>query len=219
MFRVKICGITTADDGKLAVDAGADAIGLNFYSRSPRYIQPDLAQAIVDGVGSRAAKIGLFVNAAVAHVLRTFDALQLDAIQLHGDEPPQFLAQLMPRPVVRAFRIGEAGIGFAIDYLRECERLGCSPAMVLFDAQVSGVYGGSGQLGKWDSAAQFARMPEHPPLVIAGGLTPWNVAEAVRSVRPAAVDTASGVEMSPGRKSPDLVSAFVAAARQAFETA
>ena len=245
MFRIKICGITNVDDALTVASAGADAVGLNFYPKSPRYITPERAREIVDSLPGGMVKVGLFVNAPDEQVRQTFDQLGLDLIQLHGDEPPGFLAELGDRPVMRAFRLGPGGVlespslldpgellagsprqPHALEpigaYLAHCRWLGCTPRLVLADAYVEGTYGGTGQIADWQSLKAYRSARGEatiPPLVLAGGLTPENVAEAIRTVRPAAVDTASGVESGPGRKDPAKVEAFVRAARAAFEDA
>lgn len=214
--------------------AGADAIGLNFYARSPRHVDIHTARRIVATLPRAIIKVGLFVNAAADDVCRLCDELRLDLIQLHGDERPEYLGQIQGRAVLRAFRVGAEGLRPVTDYLAQCRALGVMPSLVLLDAQVPGEFGGTGQTTDWSLAASYAQQAEGrrkgrqqvaapasgitapgqwPPLVLAGGLTPANVAEAVRRVRPAAVDTASGVESSPGHKDPAAVAAFVEAAR------
>jgi len=216
MFRIKICGITNVDDALAATRAGVDALGLNFYPKSRRYLDPDLARPIVEAVSHNAVKVGLFVNASVDHVQQTFDRLGLDLIQLHGDEPPEFLAELGNRPVMRAFRLGPAGSPPVAEYLGRCRRMDCLPRLVLIDAHVKGEYGGTGKVADWPAAKEYAVAEGGSSLVLAGGLTPDNVAEAIHAVSPAAVDTAGGVESSPGKKDPAMIEAFVRAARLAF---
>jgi len=217
MFRVKICGITSRDDARAVVKAGADAVGLNFYPKSPRYVTLEKARRIADVLPQELIKVGLFVNAAAEEVCRTFDRLDLDLIQLHGDEPPAFLAELGDRPVIRAFRVGPDGLQPVDEYLRRCRELERLPRLVLVDAYVKEAYGGTGSVADWDALRTIPPGETFPPMVLAGGLTPHNVAEAIRTVRPAAVDTASGVESSPGKKDPAAVEAFVQAARAAFK--
>ncbi len=216
MFRIKICGITSVDDARSVARAGADAVGLNFYPKSPRQVTPEQARQIVDALPDRMVKVGLFVNAAAEHVLATFDQLGLDLIQLHGDEPPEFLAALGGRPVMRAFRLGPEGLRPVTEYLDRCRGLACLPQLALADAHVKGKYGGTGEVADWSILREYHTGVEYPPLVLAGGLTPCNVAEAIRTVRPAAVDTSSGVESSPGKKVPADIAEFVCAAREAF---
>jgi phosphoribosylanthranilate isomerase len=209
MFRIKICGITSVDDALTAVRAGADAIGLNFYPRSPRYISLDTARQIVAAVPKGIVKVGLFVNAPAPDVCQTCDELHLDLIQLHGDEPPEYLTQLDDRPIIRAFRVGADGLAFVSDYLARCRQLQALPKLVLLDSLVAGEFGGTGKVVDWSVAQQYVTQSGLPPLVLAGGLTPDNVAEAIQAIRPAAVDVASGVESSPGRKDPAAIVAFV----------
>lgn len=216
MFQIKICGITSIDDALMVARAGADAIGLNFYARSPRYVRPEVARDIVKALPADIVKVGLFVNAPADEVCRRFDDLQLDLIQLHGDEPPEFLAQLDGRPVMRAFRVGPEGLPPVSEYLARCQRLAVPLQLVLLDSLVAGTYGGTGATVDWSTAKQYLGKPDVPPLVLAGGLTPENVADAIRIVRPAAVDVASGVESQPGRKNPTAVGAFIGAARAAL---
>ena len=216
MFQIKICGITSVEDALAVARAGADAVGLNFYARSPRYVAPETAGDIVKNLPAGIVKVGLFVDTPPTDVCRLFDLLRLDLIQLHGDQPPAFLTQLGDRPILRAFRVGPDGLQPVMDYLAQCRGLAALPKMVLIDALVEGAYGGTGKVVDWDTAKQYTTMSDMPPLVLAGGLTPKNVALAIRAVVPAAVDVASGVESRPGRKNPPAVEAFVKAARAAF---
>ncbi len=216
MFRIKICGITTVADALAAAEAGADALGLNFYPRSPRYVEPQVARKIVEALPAGVIKVGLFVNARPGEIRPLWEQLGLDLIQLHGDEPPELLAALSDCRVMRAFRVGAEGLNPVVDYLQRCRRLNCLPGMILADSAVKGTYGGSGQVGPWQILAR--RPADLPPLVLAGGLTPDNVAHAIAAVQPAAVDTASGVEDAPGHKSSDRIRSFVRSARQAFDS-
>jgi phosphoribosylanthranilate isomerase len=216
MFRVKICGITTEADARAVAAAGADAVGLNFFEKSPRFLAPDNAESVAAAVPDGIVKVGLFVNAAASQIQETWDWLGLDLIQLHGDEPPEFLRELGNRPIMRAFRLGEDGLAPICRYLETCRDLGCLPRLVLIDSFRKGQYGGTGAIADWDTARQYPLEPWHPPLVLAGGLTPENVGDAIEVVRPSGVDTASGVESAPGKKDAGLVRRFVEAARQAF---
>lgn len=224
MFQIKICGITNAEDARQAALAGADAVGLNFYTDSPRYIDPRSARAIVEALPPGIVKTGVFVNATADEISEIAEALRLDLVQLHGDESPELLGQLsdmQPRPVMKAFRVDSVLDG-VLSYLDQCRALACLPQLVMFDAPrgggpQSGSYGGTGKLTDWDLAARYGRRDDLPPLVLAGGLSAGNVAEGIRTVRPAAVDVASGVEIGPGRKDPAQVVAFISAARAAFD--
>jgi phosphoribosylanthranilate isomerase len=218
MFTIKICGITRPEDAQATVEAGADAIGLNFYPQSSRAIDLARARAIVAVLPREMIKVGLFVNAAPAEICRTCDALGLDLVQLHGDEPPQLLSALGGRPVMKAFRpAGAEGLRVVLDYLETCRALGCLPRLVLLDAPLTRGFGGSGTLADWRLAKQYGESYQGPKLVLAGGLKPDNVADAIRTTGARSVDTASGVESEPGIKDPAAVRAFVHAARSAWD--
>jgi phosphoribosylanthranilate isomerase len=216
-FRVKICGITSARDAAAAAEAGADAVGLNFYRGSKRYVELDRAKEIVAAIPQGVTKVGVFVNADVSLIRTMQPALDLDMVQLHGDEPPEFLRELIeegvPTPVMRAFACGaDHSLAGVADYLARANDLGCPPRLVLLDAAVPGQQGGTGVTCDWSTAAAYHQLPVAPPLVLAGGLTPDNVAAAIAAVQPAAVDVASGVESSPGCKDAQLMRRFVAGA-------
>jgi phosphoribosylanthranilate isomerase len=219
MFRIKICGITCVEDALATARAGADAIGLNFYPRSPRYVAVEAARQIMAVLPTEMVAVGLFVNTPSSDVCRLCDELQLDLIQLHGDEPPEYLALLGARPIMRAFRVGADGLQPVLAYLDRCRELAAMPRLTLLDSPAGAKFGGTGQTGDWSAAAEYAQHAAEanlPALVLAGGLTPENVAAAIQAVHPAAVDVATGVESSPGRKDPAVVEAFVQAARLAF---
>lgn len=202
MTKIKICGIKTIPDALAAVDAGPDLIGFNFYPKSPRYVEVGMVRNIMS-VMRRIGKVtcvGVFVNASVAEILATMDTLGLNLAQLHGDETPEMLKALDGK-AFKAFR----GIPENINGFERQD----APAF-LVDAAVKGVYGGSGVTADWDGAAALAKKF---PLLLAGGLTPENVAEAVRRVQPWGVDVASGVESAPGVKDPGKMKAFVQAVR------
>lgn len=215
-FTVKICGITRPEDAVAAAAAGADAIGLNFFGKSSRYISEEQAAAVIANAPPDVATVGLFVNATTDQILARLENLGLDWIQLHGDEPPELLQEIPSEMVVRAFRLGPEGLGPIWKYLDACDRLGSMPAMVLLDACQPGEFGGTGHLSDWNAAAEFVNACEEIASVLAGGLKPGNVARSIATVRPAAVDTASGVEGSRGIKDAALMQRFVANARQAF---
>jgi phosphoribosylanthranilate isomerase len=216
MFRIKICGITSVEDALMTAQAGADAIGLNFYARSPRCVAIETAERIVQAMPAGVVKVGLFVDTPAAEVCRLFDDLHLDLIQLHGNQPPEFLAQLGDRPAMKAFRVGSESFPRIAEYLACCQSLKAVPKLVLLDALVEGKLGGTGRVADWNVARAYHTITGAPPLVLAGGLTPDNVAEAIRQVHPVAVDVASGVESQPGRKDAAAVAAFVQAARDAL---
>jgi phosphoribosylanthranilate isomerase len=213
-FSIKICGIANQDDAQAAFRAGADAIGLNFYAQSPRYIDFDRANRIVPALPAGLATVGLFVNSDPTIICDAHDKLALKWIQLHGDEPPEFLIELGKRAIIKAFRFGPEGWKPIIEYLQRCRDLNCLPAMMLVDALAPGQYGGTGRRVSWKLLKGYPFESWQPPLVLAGGLTPENVAEAVAMVRPAAVDTASGVESAPGVKDHNKIAAFATAAKK-----
>lgn len=217
MFEIKICGVTTVQDALAAAEAGADAIGLNFFPGSSRWVDEQTASAIVHALPADVMKVGVFVNSADRLVLDIYDQIGLDLIQLHGDEPPEYLGALGNRPTLKAFRCAEDGLAPALAYLERCRELGRMPEMVLMDAFRPGHYGGTGATINWLTLVDHQTNREMPPLVLAGGLRAETVAEAIAMVEPMAVDTASGVESSPGHKDPALIAAFVNAARQAFD--
>lgn len=215
MFRTKICGITTPNDARAVGEAGADAIGLNFYPPSPRSVTVDAARAIRDAA-SDLQVVGVYVNAAVAEITRAVSELSLSAVQLHGDEPPELLADLPELPVVVARRMDERGVGPIVDHLAACAAAGRSPDAVLIDAAAPGAYGGTGKTADWALLSRNRDQLGDLPLILAGGLKPENVADGIRAVGPHGVDTASGVESAPGLKSAERVRAFVTAATAAF---
>ena len=202
--RVKICGVTTVEDGVMCAAAGADAIGLNFWSGSARRVAPERARAIVRALPSTILKVGVFVDAGRARIEETIAAVGLDAIQLHGDETPEECSGFTVK-VIKAIRVAEGGEGlvsvaerFAVDY-------------ILLDADAGASYGGSGRTFDWSRTTGVA--PGR--LFVAGGLRPENVAAAVRTARPYAVDTASGVESAPGKKDAERVREFIHHAKHA----
>jgi phosphoribosylanthranilate isomerase len=214
---VKLCGIRDVETARLAAECGADAIGLNFFGRSPRYVDPATARQIVDVLPPSVEAIGLFVNVPVEQIEAVAKACALTTIQLHGDEPPEFLAALRERlptaRVMRAFRVGDEGCGEIASYLEKCVRLGVTPWRCLVDARVSGSYGGTGAIAPWEIVAREYRTDLWPPLVLAGGLVAENVSAAIAGVKPWGVDVSSGIESSPGVKDPEAMRAFLRAAR------
>ena len=216
MFQIKICGVTTADDARMVVAAGADAIGFNFYSKSARYLSRREASDVAEAVPSTVAKVGVFVNESPESMRRIGDELRLDYLQLHGDEPVECLEQLAPRRLIRAFRCPDATMAPLLEYLAECSRRQVDLAAVLIDAHVPGAYGGTGRRVDWAAVDDLRARIGQTRIILAGGLTAENVGQAIRSARPQGVDTASGVESAPGRKDAGKVAAFVQAARAAL---
>ena len=207
MVKIKICGITDRDDALHALDCGADALGFVFYERSPRAITRDRAQAIIAALPPLVTVVGLFVNADPRIVREIADDCGLDVIQYHGDESPETV-RMAPRRAIRALRVRDNEIFHEIDRY---------PASgLLLDAWVTGAFGGTGVLCNWEIAGEIAKKR---PVILAGGLTPENVAAAIQTVRPYGVDVSSGVEAAPGRKDRKKVAAFIKAAQIAAQTA
>jgi len=205
MVKVKICGITNRDDAEVAVAAGADALGFVMYKQSPRWVEPAVARAIIAELPPFVLPIGVFVNEEAGIVRRLVDECGFALAQLHGDETALYCQQL-GRPALKALRLKDRGAFLAL-----AEFQGRAGARgFLIDAFSDQAYGGTGQTVDWTLAAEVARAV---PVLLAGGLTPFNVAEAVRLVRPYGVDVSSGVELSPGKKDSRKVSAFIEAAR------
>jgi len=219
VFQIKICGITNPADAAAAVDAGADAIGLNFYPLSRRFVSQDFARLITTTLPVETTKVGVFVNASPADIRSIIGHVRLSAIQLHGSEPAEIVAQLPTfYPVLSAYRCDARGLAPCSEYLKQCRSCGRSPDAVLLDAaaEATDEYGGTGRVADWKRIARERDLIGNVWLVLAGGLTPDNVAEAIRIVRPHAVDVASGVESAPGKKDAAKMRDFVAAARDAF---
>lgn len=209
--RVKICGLTTVADALAAVDCGADAIGLNFHPPSPRCIEPAQAAEILRFLPPFTSAIAVVVNRrweTMVEWARRFP--RLNAVQIHGDLPepgPEL-------PFIPAFGIkGESDVLAMNRFLAVCRARGPIPTAVLVDAKVDAMFGGTGQTAPWNL---LENLQLDVPLILAGGLTPENVAEAIRRVRPYAVDVASGVESSPGRKDPEKISRFIEAVHDAL---
>lgn len=203
MTRVKICGLTREDDALQCVEAGADAIGLNFWPGTARCVDVATARRIVDAVGARVLTVGVFVDATEQEIADIRERTGIVCVQLHGQEPPELVARFLPH-AYKALRVkGEASIDEARRFPGE---------HILLDAYVAGQPGGTGHTFNWRLAAAFARERR---VTLAGGLHPGNVAEAISAVQPYCVDVASGVELSPGVKDPNAVTAFIRAAQHA----
>lgn len=251
MFQIKICGITNADDALLAAELSADAIGLNFYEKSSRFITPEQTREIDRTLDIAIERVGVFVNASRDSILTCCGRATACNVQLHGDETPEFavgmrdelemlsripataqpwiirLLQTLggnkpPREptfrLIRAFRCANDGLDGINAYLMQCQKLGGLPHAVLLDACAPGSYGGTGHRLDWNMVREQRDKLLDLPLILAGGLTPDNVAEAIRTARPDAVDVASGVESSPGKKDPAKMRDFIANAKAAFAT-
>ena len=202
-LKVKICGVTNLEDAIAAVDAGADALGFMFYESSPRHVAVKVAADIICQLPPFVAKVGVFVNATEETVRRAIAECGIDTLQFHGDETPEFCRRFLPLKIYKAFR------------MENLESLGALPGYRtdawLLDSFVEGKPGGTGAKFNWDLAVESKKLGR--PIILAGGLTPENVADAVRKVRPFAVDVSSGVESSPGKKDHAKMRMFIAAAK------
>ncbi|MGE0469409.1 MAG: phosphoribosylanthranilate isomerase [Nitrospira sp.] len=204
-MKIKICGMTNLEDADGAVRAGADALGFVMYRKSPRFVEPAVARAIVAGLPPFVLPVGVFVNEEVEKVRALMDECGFALAQLHGDESAHY-CQNLGRPALKAIRLKDRG-----GFLALAEFHGRANVRgFLIDAFSDHAYGGTGQMVDWTLAQEAARSA---PIILAGGLNPGNVAQAVQMVRPYGVDVSSGVEQSPGKKDPDKVKAFIQAAR------
>ncbi|MFM7413141.1 MAG: phosphoribosylanthranilate isomerase [Planctomycetota bacterium] len=226
MFHVKVCGVTSAADARMVATAGADAIGLNFVAGSPRCLSVETACEVAAAVPEQVLVVGVFAGTPAVEIKRIAAAVPLDAVQLHGHlsdggvvDPPERCAELAPLPVIRAVRLEADGLVAAREWIAAARALGHAPAMAVVDAAVTAATA-AGQLGGTGATVDWARLAAAGdlgiPVAVAGGLSPGNVAEAVRVSRAEAVDTASGVELAPGRKDPAEVGQFCAAATAAL---
>ena len=202
--KVKICGITRLPDALAAVEAGADALGFMFFEGSKRHLTPAAATKIIRALPPFVAKVGVFVNASAETVRATIAECGLDTLQFHGEETPEFCRQFAPLKVVKAFRIqNAASLQPLPDYAVDAW---------LLDSYVPGHRGGTGEKFNWELAAQAKELGR--PVILAGGLSPENIADAMQQVWPFGVDVSSGVESAPGQKDAGLVRRFVEIVRE-----
>lgn len=202
MVRVKICGITNLKDARAAVDCGADALGFVF-AESPRKVSVREVCAITSALGPWVSTVGVFAGESPAKIKKIARACGLSAVQLYGDESPKELTGLFPLKVIKAFRVRAQ---------EDLRGLGDFPAdAFLFDTKVDGRYGGTGESFDWNL---LARIRVLRPVILSGGLDPWNVSRAVQTVRPYGVDVSSGVETSPGKKDHAKVREFILNAKK-----
>lgn len=199
---VKICGLTNLEDTLLAIDAGADFLGFNFYSQSPRYLSYEKAKRIFEEVPPNIPKVGVFVNEDFENLIDIVQLLELDYVQFHGDETPDFCNQL-GHPWWKAIRLGKE------EDLEEVTKY--ESEWILIDAHVQGQYGGTGVKPDWDLAKRVKNLGKK--IFLAGGLKPDNVQLAIATVQPYAVDVASGVESKPGKKDAAKMEDFVRRAK------
>ena len=198
MTRIKICGITRAEDARMVATSGADAIGLVFYAQSPRHVSIEQAAQLVAALPPFVTTVGLFVDADAAFVREVLRVVPLDVLQFHGDETPEYCAQF-GRPYLKAIRV-KAGVD-----LLQCAAQFSAAQALLLDAYVAGVPGGTGATFDWGLIPKELPLP----VILSGGLDAENVAEAIERVRPYAVDVSSGVEAGKGIKDAAKVAAFV----------
>ncbi len=210
-IRIKICGVTTVDDVQASVDAGADGIGINFHPGSLRYVRPESVEHLLRALPPLVSAVGVFVAQPLLQVRNSAQRLGLHAIQWHGENRDAI--DVHPIPLIAAYRVRDRqSLDWIMTDLKRCTDAGCGPAAILVDAFVEGQEGGTGKQAPWELLADFT---PGLPLILAGGLNPDNIAEAIRIVRPWGVDVASGVEASPGKKDRGKVMRFVANARAA----
>lgn len=206
-MNVKVCGLTRLEDARLACELGAWAVGFIFFPKSPRFILPEEAAEIIRALPPEVLKVGVFVNAPFGEVSDAIQASGITALQLHGNESPEF-CESFNLPVIKAFRPKKDADIDAMGAYSGCHAL-------LVDAAVEGFWGGTGRLSEWTLASAATR---HGRLILSGGLNPENVKEAILSVNPFAIDVSSGLEESPGRKNSQRMRMFferVAEAREA----
>jgi len=236
MFQIKICGVTTAADARLVAEAGADCIGLNFVAGSPRRLTLAAAREVAEAIPAGVLRVGVFAGSPAADILRIVASVGLGAVQLHGHlqptgsggerlvwDSPRVCAELRGVPIIRAVRLEGPpaidGLAAARAWLEAAAAGGHGPAMAICDAAVERA-GPAGQLGGTGATVDWSLLVASGglgiPMALAGGLTPQNVAAAILATGLTAVDTASGVELAPGRKAAERVRAFVAAARGAL---
>ncbi len=206
-LKIKICGITNPGDAQAAVEAGANALGFMFHELSPRNVSLGAAANIIRGLPPFVARVGVFVNAAEPFIRQAIGECGIDTLQFHGEEPPEFCRQFAPLKRYKSFRVRD---GASLKALPQFD----TDAWLL-DSCVPEKLGGTGAQFNWDLAVEAKQLGR--PIILAGGLTPENVAAAVRRVQPYAVDVSSGVESAPGRKDARKLRDFIVAASAAAQ--
>jgi len=213
MIHVKICGVTTAEDAAAVAEAGADALGLNFYDRSPRFVSEARAAEIVLALPAHVLPVGVFVTQSLPEMVAIAERVGLRALQTYTDAPPKADPRFKSLPAFRVRSIEDLNrIRDFVLQIQQSRSATFPEVAVLVDSFVAGEMGGTGRTAPWELLAAF---DPGVPLILAGGLTPENVADAIRIVRPWGVDVAGGVESSPGKKDHGRIRAFVAAVRSA----
>jgi len=195
MVKIKICGMTNLEDAQSAVDFGADAIGF-IFAESPRRVEPEKAKSVIKSLKGSVLKVGVFVNERIENIKRIAEACELDAIQLHGDETPDFCSKLSKWEVIKALRVkDEESLSVISDYR--------DVFAWLLDTYSEQAYGGTGKTFDWDLAVKAKDLGK--PIILSGGLNIHNIEEALRVVRPYGVDISSSIEQKPGKKDIDLM--------------
>ncbi len=208
MTKIKICGITNLADALHSAECGVDALGFNFYAKSSRYVEPTVVRNIVEKLSGDVFNVGVFVNEDSERIVEVVNEIKLDAVQLHGDESPELVNRLMNElpdgvEVIKAFRV-------RLDFHPgEVLKYGCET--VLLDAFSNDEFGGSGKTFNWEMARSLT---SDKKVFLAGGLSGENVGDAIRTVRPYAVDACSRLELSPGKKDREKVKLFIDAVKQ-----
>jgi phosphoribosylanthranilate isomerase len=222
MTWIKICGITNLEDAQLAVNAGADALGFVFYEKSPRKVSVETARAIVAQLPERVEKVGVFVEQTAAEICKAVERVGLTAVQLHGENSPDFMPD---RPIENQIGVEKLIMVLPGDRLAEGSFAISSKAKenlyaVLVDSGSGKTLGGTGKTFNWNETHGLVQaISLTVPVIVAGGLNPLNVGEAVRLFQPFGVDVASGTEARPGTKDPEKVRAFVEAVKRADKAA
>ncbi len=206
MTLVKICGITNLEDALLSAKFGADALGFNFYEKSPRYITPEKAREIVEQLPADVLKVGVFVNESLEKIAKIAEVSKLDALQLHGEESPEFVKQLKEKTnleIIKAFRVSPE--------FKPKDVLQYEVDAVLLDAYSRHEHGGTGETFDWEIAEKVRML--FPKMYLAGGLSEVNIAEAISNIKPFAVDVCSSIEKKKGIKDLNLLKKFVFAVK------
>lgn len=202
MTKVKICGITNLEDALLSLKFGADALGFNFYAKSPRYITPENAREIIEQLPQNILKVGVFVNEKLEKICEIAETAKLDALQLHGEETPEFAKELKQKTnleIIKAFRVSPA--------FKPEDVLNYEVDAILLDAYNPKEHGGTGETFDWEIAKKVKEI--FPKMYLAGGLSPENIANAILQVKPFAVDACSGLESEKGKKDREILAAFI----------
>lgn len=233
---IKICGIRDLNTAKQLAETDINAIGLNFYQPSPRYVSPEIAAQIVHSLPPTITPIGLFVNETISQIVQTCKQCNITTVQLHGDEPPERLAELQQTApqlqLLKAFRIREDDFSPVLQELEEIRKLNVKLFAYLLDTHSKKLYGGSGKTLSWNSLAnelqgeELQNDPQHrqpkqqrqPKWILAGGLTPQNVTAAIQALQPWGVDVASGIESDSKITQKSLVQQFVKNSRLASDS-